>query len=341
MRRLSLLISAFDPPTLRLAEAAGGSDACLCVLKDGDCVCSFEHRFAMAALVAKETGARLLNTALVPSKAGVAAAVKEAEKMYPGAEVTLVAGDEAAAMLLGDTGAAETCRKSRREALNMLRSSGDAETLLPVPVVFYIAVNDLYLESEAPELAETLSESRLLHTLSVRDTAIGLAERHCLPILPARKAAMLHDCVKCMPYQEMLRLAKEAGITDPELLSSPALLHAPLGAWYAKEHFGVSDRRVLDAISTHTLGAPGMTALQMCILVADMIEPRRRMFPALPLLRRLAEKSLPEAALACLEETEKYVLSAGGNYSEKSRAAIEYLAKMVNRPQLSRTSGPS
>lgn len=206
----------------------------------------------------------------------------------------------------------------------------DAPDLLNPKVIHYIARNGLYLPDYENLLKPSLNVSRLLHTISVRETAVDLAQRHGIPLLKASVAAMLHDCAKCMSLSELRQLAVKNRLTDDqELLSSAAMLHGIVGAFIARERFHIEDEDILNAITYHTMGRRGMSALELCIFVADTIEPRRHPFPGLQKIRNLAQVDLRAAALACLESTQQHIFESGGNYSNKSLQAMEELASLI------------
>ena len=76
---------------------------------------------------------------------------------------------------------------------------------------------------------------------------------------------------------------------DPEILSSGALLHSLVGSWVAREDYGMEDPDVLEAISYHNTGFPGMTRLDMCVCLSDSIEPLRASYPRLEQIRAMAK----------------------------------------------------
>jgi predicted HD superfamily hydrolase involved in NAD metabolism len=87
----------------------------------------------------------------------------------------------------------------------------------------------------------------------------------------------MHDYAKNMPLKEMQRIAKKHGLTsDKKTLRSGALLHGLVGAHLCKQKFGIRDEEILSAIRYHTVGRPNMTDVELCIFVADVIEPKRR-----------------------------------------------------------------
>ena len=105
----------------------------------------------------------------------------------------------------------------------------------------------------------------------------------------AQVAGLLHDCAKCIPNDKKIRMCKERQIEISKVeLKSPFLLHSKLGAYLAKEKYGVEDPDILSAIMWHTTGRPNMTRLEKIVFTADYIEPQRCKAENLPQVRRLA-----------------------------------------------------
>lgn len=178
---------------------------------------------------------------------------------------------------------------------------------LPASIAVYIAQNGLYHGDELLRVREGMSDKRFRHTLGVRYEAVRLADLHGIPLQKAQMAAMLHDCAKDLPLADMQELSKAAGISDSGLLSSPALLHGPAGAYLAKTKFHVTDEDVLNAIRSHTVGRAGMSPLETLIFVADATEPGRESYAGLDRLRKLSEMDLCAAALLALNLTRDYL----------------------------------
>ena len=160
------------------------------------------------------------------------------------------------------------------------------------------------------KLEKALDKNRLRHTLGVEATAVQMAILFGEDTKAASRAALLHDCAKCMKLSEMQGLAKEEA-KDPMMHDSKALLHAPAGAALAREEYKEEDEGVLSAIRWHTTGRPGMTRLEKIIYLADMIEPNRRTFPGLDELRMLCSQDLDAAMYKALNDSVSYVLSQG------------------------------
>jgi predicted HD superfamily hydrolase involved in NAD metabolism len=186
------------------------------------------------------------------------------------------------------------------------------------------------------ERAETLARSRLSerryeHTLRVADTAESLAMAHDLEADRARLAALLHDAAREMGAEEFLNLADKWGLQvgDPEQ-KSPKLLHGPVAAELAKRELGVDDEEVLEAVSTHTTGRPGMGPLALVLYVADKIEPARD-YPSVGRLRTLAREDLRRAA-------EESLRRAIAHNEERGKATHPASLKMLDWLEADRTA---
>lgn len=181
------------------------------------------------------------------------------------------------------------------------------------------------------KLSLSLKPGRFAHSLAVAWLSRRLARVHGLDDLKAEQAGLLHDCAKCLPLEEMQRLAVEHSITDDgEFLASGALLHSVVGSWVAREDYGMTDPDVLEAISYHNTGFPGMTRLDMCVCLSDSIEPLRESYPGLEQVRALAEVSLERALLLSLEGTADHVLSRGKYLHPRTRDTIAWLKRSLN-----------
>ena len=136
----------------------------------------------------------------------------------------------------------------------------------------YIYLHGCYEPNELMPMYERLHREltahRMEHTAYVVQTAILLAERFGVDAGKARLAALLHDCAKSFPKEQLLPYAD----TEPPILP---ILHAPAGADYAHTVYGVDDPEVLRAIRLHTTGDADMTDLDRVVYLADMIEPSR------------------------------------------------------------------
>lgn len=153
-------------------------------------------------------------------------------------------------------------------------------------------------------LRNELDKARYEHTLGVMYMAAALAMRYGANMENALTAGLLHDCAKCIPASEKIRMCRDCHIeiNDTEF-QSPNLLHAKLGAYLAKARYQVNEREITDAIAAHTTGRPAMSLMDKILYIADYIEPGREEFPRIREIRRLAFTELDECLYYILEDT--------------------------------------
>ena len=176
----------------------------------------------------------------------------------------------------------------------------------------YIKNNHLYKELNDAEmitlLSQELKESRLLHTLGVIDVATELAKIYNVDSKQASRSALLHDCAKYMPLEDMIAICKRnfVELNDTEK-KSEALLHSKAGSCYAYEKYGITDENILNAIKYHTTGRPDMSMLEKIIFVADYIEPNRTHSDKLPMYRMIAKADIDLVCMNILKDTLDYL----------------------------------
>ena len=169
----------------------------------------------------------------------------------------------------------------------------------------------LTIEKMQQLLEESLAPKRFKHSVNVYKTALELAKAHKLPVEKIAVSALLHDCGREVPTKESAAKADALGIAIDEVeRSQQILLHAKLGAYYAREKYGVTDEEILDGILYHTTGAAGMSELAKVVFLADMIEPGRD-FPGVEELRKAARRNLDKAMLMAYSNTMRYLLDGG------------------------------
>ncbi len=174
-------------------------------------------------------------------------------------------------------------------------------------------------------------ETRFNHSKGVQKTAGELAKHYGLDINKAELAGLMHDCVKNLPVEEMLKLCGEFGCElDFTTQREYKLIHAPLGAYYAKNVFGIDDEEIFSAIYYHTTGKADMTLFEKIIFIADVIEPNRK-YDIVDEIRRLAYEDIDLAMLLVLNYNINKQLSAGKMLHSETINARNYLiAKGVN-----------
>lgn len=158
------------------------------------------------------------------------------------------------------------------------------------------------------KVKKNLDKERYEHTKGVMYTAGALAMAHGADLESAMLAGVLHDCAKCIPNDEKIRLCKDARIRLSKVeLRNPSLIHAKLGAYLAATEYGVAAPEICHAIAVHTTGAPNMNTLDKIIYIADYIEPNRDRAPDLEAVRALAFKDLDECLIRILKDSLDYL----------------------------------
>ena len=119
------------------------------------------------------------------------------------------------------------------------------------------------------DLSKKLKKERFEHTIGVMYTASSLTMCYGEDIQKALTAGLLHDCGKYCSSKDQIKLCRKykISLTDSEL-EMPALIHAKLGAYLARHEYKIEDQDIIDAITYHTTGRPGMTLLEKIIYIA-------------------------------------------------------------------------
>ncbi len=177
-------------------------------------------------------------------------------------------------------------------------------------------------------MEECQTPKRYYHTLGVAFTAASLAMKYDYPIKNAQIAGLLHDCAKCLPDDRQLELCEKYNlqVSDVEL-RNPFLLHGKVGSLLAQVKYGVADEDILNAITYHTTGRPGMSLLEKIIFTADYIEPGRKEAPHLEKVRRLAFTDLDQAVVKILKDTLSYLAEGDGEIDPMTNKTYEYYCK--------------
>ena len=158
------------------------------------------------------------------------------------------------------------------------------------------------------KLKSKLTEKRFIHSIGVEYTAACLAMRYGADVQKARIAGLLHDNAKCLPIEDKLKKCEKFDLPINECeRKNPDLLHGKLGAYYAREKYGIKDQEILDAITYHTTGRPAMTLIDKIIFVADYIEPNRKIIFELPEIRMEAFTDIDECVIHILKNTLEYL----------------------------------
>ncbi|MCR5501639.1 MAG: bis(5'-nucleosyl)-tetraphosphatase (symmetrical) YqeK [Lachnospiraceae bacterium] len=172
------------------------------------------------------------------------------------------------------------------------------------------------------------SEKRFEHTMGVSYIACALAMRYDEDPEKAYLAGLLHDSAKHLKDEKLLAIAEKYHLPVSESeRREPYLLHGKVGALIAKKTFGIEDKDILNAITYHTTGRPGMSKLEKIIFIADYIEPNRDKAENLPKIRKMAFEDLDLTLLKISEDTLSYLRSRKDRIDPMTEKTYEYYLK--------------
>lgn len=229
---------------------------------------------------------------------------------------------------------------SSRDIRNRVQNHKPIRYLVPAEVEAYIESHNLYQEQNnsmnneelqkiKKNLKKELDKNRYEHTLGVMYTAGCLAMAHGASLEQAQLAGLLHDCAKCVPNDKKIKICEKNNIPITEVeRDNPVLLHAKVGAFLAKEDYGVENEEVLHAIAVHTTGVPDMSILDKILFIADYIEPMRNKAANLSSIRKMAFADLDETLKMILNDTIHYLNGSKNdkNIDPMTRKTYEYYA---------------
>ena len=192
------------------------------------------------------------------------------------------------------------------------------------------------LDEIISEVKKHIKGKRFVHTEEVAFTAAALAMKFSYEngyresdnmrfVDKARIAGYLHDNAKCLSDEELLAICAENNIPVTECeKESPYLLHGKVGAFYAKILYGIDDEDILNAITYHTTGRPGMSMLEKIIFTADYIEPGRTKQANLDYIRYLAFTDIDRCVLKILSDTLDYLDEKHKSIDDMTVKTLEY-----------------
>ncbi|MCD7814771.1 MAG: bis(5'-nucleosyl)-tetraphosphatase (symmetrical) YqeK [Lachnospiraceae bacterium] len=179
-------------------------------------------------------------------------------------------------------------------------------------------------------LRKELDEPRYVHTQGVMYTAMALAMCHGEDLERTGVAGLLHDCAKCIPNPQKIKLCEHYRLSVSEAeRAAPQLLHAKLGACIAKDKYGVEDMEILSAIRCHTTGKPDMSLMEKIVFLSDYIEPGRTKAPNLTRIRALAFSDLDMAVYLTLRDTLSYLEQTKASLDNQSVVAYNYYENLI------------
>lgn len=172
---------------------------------------------------------------------------------------------------------------------------------------------------------EHVKKSRYEHSLRVAECAVMLCRNFGLDEKKGWFLGIAHDMCKDFPHEDLLRLAEKDGmpIYDMERVK-PSLFHGRAAAVYLKEHYGVDDPELLEAIAVHVSGTPGMCDYAKILYIADKTEAGRDHLSA-EYRRNLYAMPLDDMMCKVLTDNYEYILSQGFSVYPGTERLIQLL----------------
>ena len=124
------------------------------------------------------------------------------------------------------------------------------------------------------------------HILSTRELSVQIAEKYNIDMDKASIAALCHDLGKRYKDDEMRKIIMENDNIEYPKHITGALLHARVSSIITEKEFGITDKEIINAIESHTVGHANMTMLEKIIYAADYLEPTRN----IPAADKIREK---------------------------------------------------
>jgi predicted HD superfamily hydrolase involved in NAD metabolism len=184
-------------------------------------------------------------------------------------------------------------------------------------------------------VGKRVSGKRLGHIAGVADLARQFALKcGCDPFL-AELAGWLHDACKHIKDNELVAMAEKQGLELTEIEREHGhLLHGPVAAGLARAELGLTNRRVLEAIAEHTLGAVPMSDLSKVLFLADCLEesrPAEYTDPIWAALDMSGRFDMDKATVVACDLNLKYLIEDGKPIHPKTVAVRNHHLSLVSK----------
>ncbi len=221
-----------------------------------------------------------------------------------------------------------------------LRRTGHSDRL-PPEVMIYLRYQGLYGTGSPGGVVDEplqrllrdyirplMGEKRYSHSLCVEQRAVHLAKLYGADPKKAAVAGVLHDICKDMDPADRLQTIPRSDIINAiDFSAQPQLIHSYAAPPYIREHLGIDDPEILDAVRYHTSARGEMTPLDCTVYLADFTSDDRD-YPDVEVLRALCETSMDGAmAYALRYIVEQELPAAGQTPCPATRAAYARFCK--------------
>ena len=179
-----------------------------------------------------------------------------------------------------------------------------------------------------------LTEKRFIHTIGTEKMAIRIAEQCGADVSKAQIAALLHDSCKCLSDAEKETLIKKynIGIKNPDGFNVD-LIHGYIAAAVVREELNINDPDILNAITYHTTGRPGMSTLEKIIYSADVVEENRT-YDIADYLRRCVLDDIDNGTYIIMNNVLRFLLENNQPIYDLTVSAYNSLLKEYKRSEI-------
>ena len=204
-----------------------------------------------------------------------------------------------------------------------------------------VCINEKLYEKFIANIKNDFKESRMRHTIGVRDLSVKMAEKFGADPEKAAVAAMFHDMCRGRSYTaaKINEYVREFRLQD-KYLDNIALSHSKIASRLMQNEYGVTDKDILNAVEYHTTGRPEMSLLEKILFVADAAEISRS-YAGVDKLRQLALKDIDKACIYCLKNTIEHLESEGVDYDPESKRTLEWFYEKEKKTDEKRRNGTS
>ena len=168
---------------------------------------------------------------------------------------------------------------------------------------------------------------KFIHTRNTALLAGDLCKSYNLSPMSGYLAGIAHDMCKFMEANELMQLARRdgKGITALEM-KKPGLLHGRAAAVLLEKKYGVKDKEILNAVSSHVTCGKDMGDLAKILYIADKIEFSRDYIH--PEIRKMCGlTSLDELFNSVLEENITFLKTQKKEISYNARKLLAVIEK--------------
>lgn len=195
----------------------------------------------------------------------------------------------------------------------------DAGAYVSPKVWQYMKDNAIYAMENLQKVKDFITPSRWAHTVRVAVKCAENAERAQLTEAEAITMAALHDVAKYLKPDSPYLKGFTCGADVPE-----PVVHQFAGAYVAANTFGITDKKLIEAIGCHASGKEDMDDAQALLYLADLLEEGRS-FEGVEELRAAFDRDLQTCLYLALAHQVEYLSSTGLPVYDQTLKAYRYL----------------